>query len=73
MGVPQLMMILEPNIVWDHTRAFIKKLGVEVESQYGQGGWGSLCGRGRWAWTQSCVEATPALHRAGRAGGGERR
>ena len=46
MGVPQLMMILEPNVVWDHTRAFVAELGKEVESQYGQGEWMAtlLCG-----------------------------
>ena len=37
MGVPQLMMLLEPNVVWDHTRAYVRELGVEVESQYGRG------------------------------------
>jgi hypothetical protein len=34
MGVPQLMMILEPNIVWDHTHAFNNVVGKEVEAQY---------------------------------------
>jgi hypothetical protein len=34
MGVPQLMMILEPNIVWDHTHAFNSVVGKEVEAQY---------------------------------------
>uniref|UniRef100_A0A7S3VL70 Uncharacterized protein n=1 Tax=Dunaliella tertiolecta TaxID=3047 RepID=A0A7S3VL70_DUNTE len=37
MGVPQLMMLLEPNVVWDHTRAFVQELGVDVEAQYGRG------------------------------------
>lgn len=34
MGVPQLMMILEPNIVWDHTHNFNNVVGKEVEAQY---------------------------------------
>lgn len=33
MGVPQLMMILEPNIVWDHTHG-TALTGKEVEAQY---------------------------------------
>jgi len=37
MGVPHLMMLLEPNVVWDHTRAFVQELGMDVESQYGKG------------------------------------
>lgn len=32
MGVPQLMMILEPNIVWDHVQGTLG--GKEVEAQY---------------------------------------
>ncbi len=34
MGVPQLMMILEPNIVWDHAHAFSAPLKAEVEAHY---------------------------------------
>ncbi len=34
MGVPQLMMILEPNIVWDHVRGFNDFLGKRVEATY---------------------------------------
>ncbi|GFR44718.1 hypothetical protein Agub_g6041 [Astrephomene gubernaculifera] len=32
MGVPQLMMILEPNIVWEHIKAFVPAVGKEVEA-----------------------------------------
>ena len=34
MGVPQLMLILEPNIVWERTRGYCEQLGKEVESLY---------------------------------------
>ena len=34
MGVPQLMMILEPNIVWEKTRGQCEALGKVVESLY---------------------------------------
>jgi hypothetical protein len=34
MGVPTLMMLLEPNIVWDHTKGFVPAVGKEVESTY---------------------------------------
>lgn len=36
MGVPQLMMILEPNIVWDHVQGVVAGPagGQEVEAQY---------------------------------------
>eukprot|EP00983_Pelagomonas_calceolata_P018376 575430-Pelagomonas_calceolata.AAC.1 len=43
MGVPQLMMLLEPNVVWDHTRAFVQELGVDVEAQYGRGACVRVC------------------------------
>ncbi|KAG2495930.1 hypothetical protein HYH03_005861 [Edaphochlamys debaryana] len=32
MGVPQLMLILEPNIVWEHTQAYVSAVGKEVEA-----------------------------------------
>ncbi|KXZ50585.1 hypothetical protein GPECTOR_16g760 [Gonium pectorale] len=32
MGVPQLMMILEPNIVWEHTKTYVPAVGKEVEA-----------------------------------------
>ncbi|EFJ42702.1 hypothetical protein VOLCADRAFT_97128 [Volvox carteri f. nagariensis] len=32
MGVPQLMMILEPNIVWEHTKGFVPGVGRDVEA-----------------------------------------
>ncbi|GLC39630.1 hypothetical protein PLESTM_000919800 [Pleodorina starrii] len=32
LGVPQLMMILEPNIVWEHTKAYVGAVGREVEA-----------------------------------------
>ena len=34
MGVPSLMMILEPNIVWEKTRGQCEALGKVVESLY---------------------------------------
>lgn len=35
MGVPQLMMILEPNVVWEHTSGYSARLGKTVESTIG--------------------------------------
>ncbi|GIM02641.1 hypothetical protein Vretimale_7428, partial [Volvox reticuliferus] len=32
LGVPQLMMILEPNIVWEHTKSFVPGVGKDVEA-----------------------------------------
>jgi hypothetical protein len=32
MGVPQLMSILEPNVVWEHTQAYVPAVAKEVES-----------------------------------------
>jgi hypothetical protein len=34
MGVPQLMMILEPNIVWDHVKTYSDTLGKKIEASY---------------------------------------
>ncbi|GAX82053.1 hypothetical protein CEUSTIGMA_g9481.t1 [Chlamydomonas eustigma] len=34
MGVPQLMMILEPNIVWDHVKTYSDALGKKIEASY---------------------------------------
>eukprot|EP00967_Tisochrysis_lutea_P094927 scaffold138171_cov24-Tisochrysis_lutea.AAC.1 len=64
MGVPQLMMLLEPNVVWDHTRAFVQELGVDVEAQYGRGAGGAcMCAAcvyveaqyGRGTYIHACV------------------
>ena len=54
------MMILEPNIVWDHTKGYVAALGKDIESQYCPAdffdGWhkaGRLVGgAGVWAWVQ---------------------
>ncbi|GFH05676.1 uncharacterized protein HaLaN_00175, partial [Haematococcus lacustris] len=34
MGVPSLMLILEPNIVWEHTHAYNSAVGSDVEAHY---------------------------------------
>jgi hypothetical protein len=34
MGVPQLMMILEPNIVWERTRGMCEPISKHVDSMY---------------------------------------
>ena len=34
MGVPSLMMILEPNIVWERTRGLCEPINKHVESMY---------------------------------------
>lgn len=34
MGVPQLMQILEPNIIWERARGYAKEVDTEVEAKY---------------------------------------
>jgi hypothetical protein len=34
MGVPQLMQILEPNVVWEHAAAFNARLSREIVAGY---------------------------------------
>lgn len=37
MGVPQLMSILEPNVIWDHTKGYCTSVGKAVEAHVSPG------------------------------------
>ncbi|MEW5317598.1 MAG: hypothetical protein WDW38_008883 [Sanguina aurantia] len=78
MGVPQLMSILEPNVIWDHTQGYCTSVGKSVEAHVSPGqffeGWhrGGRAALGvyegsYWALIGDCEDMTAMLRGLARA------